>query len=607
MIWLWLAVAALLGLDGLRMRARIGAIAVLAPSDEPVSPSHRFIAAPGVTLDEATRRAVSAHARSARLEVVELVPASLPALGMWALLQFVDPASYRRDRLGRGVSAGHATLVDAGVLGRARVAESYADEAAFVAAACSLKHFAAGATDLAIAPGLPARPSDPKRRLAVLRAGIGGGAQLVLVAVPVILLVLVAGAATGGWQGLAALAAYQLQPLVALLGRRGTRPGDLLLTTLLRPLFDAWVWLRLLLEPIDLDRAADAERRARYDRLLAAGTEAFFEPRLDVCPICGAAGPRPLVRTRDVIQDKPGRFVLDRCASCGHIFQNPRLSLAGLDFYYGDFYDGLGAADAEALFSSAARHYVDRARIVSGVTEPRRWLDVGGGHGHFCCVARELLPTTRFDALDLSESIDEAVRRGWVDQGFRGLFPEQAPAIAGVYDVVSMSHYLEHTRDPAAELAAAATALAPGGLVMIEVPDPEFVMGRVLGRFWLPWFQPQHQHLLSVKNLTRLLADNGLEPVVWHRGPAHQPVDFWAGAFLVLSSLAPKPDVPWRPPHGRARRWWRTLVFTVGAPAIPVGRALDLLLRPLFERASVSNTYRVVARKTRRPAADAQA
>src|SRR5439155_15722535 len=98
------------------------------------------------------------------------------------------------------------------------------------------------------------------------------------------------------------------------------------------------------------------------------------------------------------------------------------------------------------------------------------------------------------------------------------------------YDAISMSHYLEHTRDPRLELDAARTALAPAGCLMIEVPDPEYPLGRVLRRYWLPWFQPQHQHLLSVKNLDRLLRERGFEPVAWHRGRAHQKVDFFFAA-----------------------------------------------------------------------------
>jgi len=219
------------------------------------------------------------------------------------------------------------------------------------------------------------------------------------------------------------------------------------------------------------------------------------------------------LRNSDLLQHKPGRFTLERCRGCRHVFQNPRLSLAGLDYYYKDFYDGLGEAGMEFIFGYGAGPYHARAKMIRELAPPARWLDVGAGHGHFCIAARDDLPDTRFDGLDLSESIDEAKRRGWVDTAYRGLFPDLAPQLAGRYNAISMSHYLEHTLDPRLEIEAAHTALAPAGHLLIEVPDPEFVLGRVLRRYWLPWFQPQHLHLLSVANLERLLRERGFTPV----------------------------------------------------------------------------------------------
>ena len=44
------------------------------------------------------------------------------------------------------------------------------------------------------------------------------------------------------------------------------------------------------------------------------------------------------------------------------MFQNPRLSLDGLDFYYKDFYDGLGEDGMEFVFGFGVEPYLDRAR-----------------------------------------------------------------------------------------------------------------------------------------------------------------------------------------------------------------------------------------------------
>src|SRR6266567_4088927 len=92
----------------------------------------------------------------------------------------------------------------------------------------------------------------------------------------------------------------------------------------------------------EVSRSAAVElRRPAYQADLAGGLDRLFEPRRTACPWCGSARLRERLRTTDLLQHKPGRFHLDRCQDCGHVFQNPRLSFAGLEFYYRDFYDGL--------------------------------------------------------------------------------------------------------------------------------------------------------------------------------------------------------------------------------------------------------------------------
>jgi SAM-dependent methyltransferase len=344
------------------------------------------------------------------------------------------------------------------------------------------------------------------------------------------------------------------------------------------------------------DHPAD-ELRREYDALLARGLDRFFEPRRPDCPVCHSPDLSVKLRTPDLQQGKPGEFVLEECGACGHIFQNPRLSLEGLDFYYRDFYDGLGEESLEFVFGAGGESYQGRARMLEGHAEPKRWLDVGAGHGHFCLVARQVWPDTRFDGIDLSDSIEAAERRRWVDRGFRGLFPDMTDELTGQYDVISMHHYLEHTRDPFAEIEAAARVLAPGGHLLIEVPDPSSSFGRVLGRHWVPWFQPQHQHLLSIENLEWALGERGFTPIVQHRGEAHQPVDLVFAVYMLINRLAPPTDLPWRPPPTRRARVKRAVVFAAGIPFLAGALALDHLLAIGVRRGRRSNTYRVLARR----------
>ncbi|MER7795198.1 class I SAM-dependent methyltransferase [Streptomyces sp. NPDC097640] len=355
-------------------------------------------------------------------------------------------------------------------------------------------------------------------------------------------------------------------------------------------------------EPLKNDdrAAAVAALRPRYADDLARGTERLFEPRRTDCPWCGSDRLEERLRTTDLMQHKPGGFGLDRCRDCGHVFQNPRLSGEGLEFYYRDFYDGLGEKDMAGLFAGRPKTYVRRAESLRPFAEaPGKWLDVGTGHGHFCEAARAVFPGTLFDGLDLSAGVELAERAGRVTRGIRGSFVEQVAELADAYDVVSMFHYLEHSTDPRGELRAARRALRPGGHLLIDVPDPESRFARLLGRWWLPWLQPQHLHFVPVANLRRELTGLGFTVVAEEHARPHDPVDLLGAVWLLLNAVAPPEDQPWlaRPP-GRLRRALRTATVLAGVPALLAAAALDhLVIRPLAGRRHLSNAYRVVARR----------
>ncbi|MDH6128068.1 class I SAM-dependent methyltransferase [Kitasatospora sp. GP82] len=343
-----------------------------------------------------------------------------------------------------------------------------------------------------------------------------------------------------------------------------------------------------------------AALRPAYRAELADGTDRFFEPRRTDCPWCGSTRLRVRLRTTDLLQHKPGRFVLDECQDCGHVFQNPRLTGPGLEFYYRDFYDGLGEQRLGSVFGTRAGAYRSRARSVLPFdAAPRSWLDVGTGHGHFCETAREVFPLTSFDGLDLSEGVELAERHGRLARGFRGSLPELAPGLAGQYDVVSMFHCLEHSADPARELTAAREALRPGGLLLIEVPDPQCRYARLLGRWWLPWLQPQHLNLVPAPNLRHRLGELGFTVLLEQHGEPHDPVDLLAGCWLLLDAVAPREDAPWLPgaPPGRLPRALRGALFLAGAPALLLATLLDHLVARFADRAGLSNAYRLLARR----------
>lgn len=601
MEWIWYILAVLWLLDALRMRGRLSAIATLKGDGETgLSRSgFRVVHTPGVVVDERTRAAAFAHAARQDLDLLDLVPGDTPALLSLNLLQLVDPDTYRRNRVAIGYTSGFAMVASEDLLSRRAQlnppSELSATELPELARA--LRKFAGEKADVVIAPGLRATRDRFSNEWPVWVASVAGNAHGLFMLRLLMQLAVLAGVVFYPRAGLVALAALHLQPLLTFLGTP-LMPRDLWLVTLLRTPLDLIGWIRTCYSRFttpDPRKAQIEARRPHYAELLKRDPARYFEPRRADCPLCGSANLAVRVRNSDLIQCKPGTFTLEQCGSCGHTFQNPRLSLEGLDFYYADFYDGLGGQVAETMFRARPGLYEARAHAVAGIIEPARWLDVGTGQGHFCAAARRVWPKAEFDGLDISETIDEAVRAGWMNRGYRGFFPDQADRLRGFYDVVSMFHCLEHTPDVRRELRAVHTALRPGGLAVIENPNPECVFGSLFGRFWLPWFQPQHLNMPTVANLRKALEQEGFEIKRVQVGEAHLPIDCFAAVMLLFGWISPKLALPWQP----RPRWYHHVrhfaVWVLGFPLILLSMMLDWALGPLCRRMGVSNAFRVVA------------
>jgi hypothetical protein len=234
-----------------RIARRLRALPTLqTPVSAEATPGWRVVTAAGVVLDPATRRAAVEHAGRRGLRALDLVPGDLhtePALG---LFRFVDPRAYHAGHVGkrrhRGLSAGHAVVVADDLAEQAAVTEhSGLDPVRYIEVIMRLHAAAPRATNMALAPGLRAVRYDLSCRKAGLRAlKIPVGLALLVQAGEIAAL---AGAVRSslGW-GLAALAAFWLQPYAIVTGRCPVRPADLHRAVAIRPLWTAWSFLRTL-------------------------------------------------------------------------------------------------------------------------------------------------------------------------------------------------------------------------------------------------------------------------------------------------------------------------------------------------------------------------
>jgi SAM-dependent methyltransferase len=597
-------------LEALLVRNRREQVPLL---EGPADPDHGPVEVASVTADDLDPAVV---ARAAALiaagdaQVVDLLPADLDpdrllrVLRRIDFLRLADDVLYvpggAHEALVLGEVAAKRTSVPAGPgLGRGRM----------VRATYEAQRVAPGAHTFRIAPGLRAAPWTPAdhwaelRELSAMYRTQVDVPPLLVAAETLHLLALTAGAVIAPVPGLAALATWSAQPVLALGGLPRTADGAPVPPGVgpaaVRRLADRWVrnvrtW------------AAYAENRppTHTGHPSPPPLDELFEEPVDACPWCAANDLVPKVDGLDLNQFKPGVFHLDECTRCGHVFQNPQLTVEGLSYYYADVYDGAGEEMLEYGLSTRgkARLYEGRIELLARATDvpPARWLDVGTGHGHFCLAARQRWPGTHFDGLDQSDSVLDARRRGRVDGAHYGQFPELAPQLAGSYDVVSMNHYLEHARDPRAEVAAAATVLAPGGHLLLEGPDAASPWSR-LGAYWICWLQPQHLHFITCEGLIAELEKVGFDVVSVERAAASEGGDLiMAASFLAQRLAGHGRVVPWLPPPSILHRLRRAAVLTASVPLIALASIVDGFKEPWQKRPgseTAGNAYRLVARK----------
>ncbi|MDT3440039.1 MULTISPECIES: class I SAM-dependent methyltransferase [unclassified Pseudofrankia] len=620
LLW-WAPILVVVGLltNGVRLRGRLRRLDTLPASGRPVDPDHLFVCAAGVQLTEAARRAASYHASRERLDVLDLVPADLTIERALDVARMVDTRTYRNDRLAPGRGAFQALLVRAEVAHRAGVEarEDYTP-VELVEITERLKRHAPASTDLAVLPGLGAARDDGATRVRVQRRS-WNAIKPVNMYLPT-----VRDVATGigvhlnrPW-GLAATALFWCQPFFVCAGRVPVAPRDLIRSPIVRitagleyTVSTVRAWRKaqrsaaeakaagLPPDPVKAQAKAQATaRRERYQRAFAAGPEPFFADRRPDCPWCGSFELVVRLASRDLELRKPGRFQLDECLVCAHVFQNPRLTPAGRVLYERDRQDGMNETRAQAAVAAGAARLRARAELMRPFVLPRAWLDVGAGVGSFCNVARSVWPRTVFDGVGPADTIGEARRRGWVDRAYPASFADIAEAVTGQYDVISMFGYLERSRDPSEDLDAAAKALGPGGYLVMEIVNPAALGARLLGRLWRGWGVPGVRQLIPVDNLVAALADRGMRTVLIQFGEAHEPGDLLAAVGLATQALIPSPTLPWLPgsPYSPVRWLARGVVLTAAAaPAILAGLAGAVLVS-FLRKGERSNTYRVVAR-----------
>ena len=266
------------------------------------------------------------------------------------------------------------------------------------------------------------------------------------------------------------------------------------------------------------------------------------------CPLCGADDAEPRWSTPDRAFGVPGTFTVAGCRRCGFLYQRPRVRDDALAACYPDHYPrhqepsprvpfkgsaariravryALATRLGYAAFAEPAAGALTRLRARALGSRLRwscppwrgegRYLDVGCGSGGSLGVARALGWTT-VAGIEIDAPAAEKARR-FADELHAGPV-ESAPFAPGRFDLVTAFHVLEHLPDPVAAIARMLEWLAPGGLLVLEVPNAGGLGASVFGRAWSGLELPRHLWHFSPATLDALVRRAGGDVVwCWHQ------------------------------------------------------------------------------------------
>lgn len=227
--------------------------------------------------------------------------------------------------------------------------------------------------------------------------------------------------------------------------------------------------------------------------------------RLSACPACNS--PRIAFAYEGQTTGNPAdpaRWPVDECQDCTLGFLNPQPSWDDLQAYYSADYSPYSATDD--VEAAARQAQADGEYRFVPLPAGKRVLDVGCGAGFFLRVCKHLGATVKGvepspHGAKFARSHGLDVFHGTVDQ-----FETNER-----FDVITVNQVLEHVPDPVATLSRIKGLLAPGGSIIVTVPNAACTWAKKLGWKWDGADLPYHLMQFTPQSVERSAERAGLQ------------------------------------------------------------------------------------------------
>ena len=337
----------------------------------------------------------------------------------------------------------------------------------------------------------------------------------------------------------------------------------------------------------------------------------MLSTELETVPcLCGAAdGAQPLMTAPNCNKacGPPVSFQVVRCGGCGLQYTNPRPVASYLAQFYPQQYHayqpkhvkqrtGLNALGAriedwsrlavrQAFWgypvASSLHRWLLRLLVWPLALRMRllgkdlkivpyrgqgRFLDVGCGSGSDLVYHRQFGLTVAGVELNAS-----AAERARIDHGLdvRVGTLEEGGFAQGSFDIIHMSHVLEHLPNPAAALDTVHHLLDAGGLAILKIPNADSLSAKRYGPYWLGLDVPRHLYHFTPKTITKLLERHGFTITAIKPDPGIWSMWRESERFELRAQGQPEPgDSTWRGLRHQAAEWWACLIGRGSAIAV---------------------------------------
>lgn len=160
--------------------------------------------------------------------------------------------------------------------------------------------------------------------------------------------------------------------------------------------------------------------------------------------------------------------------------------------YYVSGYHMQPATDA--AIEAGVAHEKYKIDLVRRFASSGRLLEIGPSWGAFCLLAKRA--GFSVEAIEMDPSCCEFLTKRIGVKAICRSDEAAALSDATVPDVIAAWHVLEHLRDPWRLVDAAAERLAPGGVLVLALPNPGALQFKIFGRYWTHVDAPRHLHLI---------------------------------------------------------------------------------------------------------------